>query len=112
MRIGTTLVHLIIFHLMLCGLTTFSQAEPLPARCDILVAGAGTGGWGTAIQAARMGCSVLLIEETDWIGGQMNAAGVTSMDEGTIIRQQGIYHEFYERAAETYNKLGKTVSTC
>jgi hypothetical protein len=27
-----------------------------------------------AIQAARNGASVLLVEETDWIGGQMNAA--------------------------------------
>ena len=89
-----------------------SQAEPLPAKCDLLVAGAGTGGWGTAMQAARMGCSVLLMDETDWIGGQMNAAGVTSMDEGPIIRQQGIYHEFYERAVETYQKLGKSVGTC
>ena len=88
------------------------QAELLPTQCDLLVAGAGTGGWGTAVQAARMGCSVLLMDETDWIGGQMNAAGVTSMDEGPIIRQQGIYHEFYERAVETYQKLGKSVGTC
>ena len=60
-----------------------------------------------------MGCSVLLTEETDWIGGQMNAAGVATMDEGTKdIRKQGIYHEFYERMVETYRKLGKSVATC
>jgi len=88
------------------------QASP-SANYDILIAGAGTGGWSAAVQAARMGCSVLLIEETDWIGGQMNAAGVTSMDEGTReIREQGIYHEFYQRAVETYRKLGKSVGTC
>lgn len=81
-------------------------------KYDIVIAGAGTGGWGTAIQAARMGCCVLLIEETDWIGGQMNAAGVTSMDEGTIIREQGLYHEFYERVVETYREFGKSVATC
>ncbi len=93
------------------GLTVV-QASSLPARYDVLIAGAGTGGWGAAVQAARMGCSVALIEETDWIGGQMNAAGVTSMDEGTIIRQQGIYHEFYARAVDAYQKLGKSVATC
>jgi len=88
------------------------RAASLPDKCDVLIAGAGTGGWAAAVQSARMGSSVLLIEETDWIGGQMNAAGVTSMDEGTIIRNLGIYHEFYERAVETYARLGKSVGTC
>jgi hypothetical protein len=27
----------------------------------------------------------MLLEETDWIGGQMNAATETSMDEGPIM---------------------------
>ncbi len=80
---------------------------------DVIVAGAGTGGFGAAIQAARMGCKVLLTEETDWIGGQMTAAGVGTLDEGTInIRKHGIYQEFYNRAVEYYGKKGKTVGTC
>jgi hypothetical protein len=89
-----------------------AEAKTIHKKYDIVIAGAGTGGWGAAIQSARMGCSVLLIEETDWIGGQMNAAGVTSMDEGTIIREQGLYHEFYERVVERYNEFGKSVGTC
>ena len=56
---------------------------------DIVIAGAGTGtgtgGCGAAIQAARMGRSVLLLEETDWIGGQMNVATVTSMEDGKLL---------------------------
>src|SRR5687768_9997628 len=60
-------------------------------RYDVVIAGAGTGGCGAAIQAAQLGASVLLLEETDYIGGQMNAAGVTSMDEGgTLVRDRGI----------------------
>jgi hypothetical protein len=48
------------------------------ADYDIIVAGAGTGGWAAAVQAARLGARVLLLEETDWIGGQMSCAGVTT----------------------------------
>jgi len=88
------------------------NANTLSRKYDVLVAGAGTGGWATAVQAARMGCSVLLIDETDWIGGQMTAAGVTSMDEGMVIRQQGIYNEFYNSAVRKYKEMGKSVSTC
>ncbi|MDB6005387.1 MAG: hypothetical protein JWR15_2374 [Prosthecobacter sp.] len=74
---------------------------------DVVIAGAGTGGCGAAVQAARMGCSVLLLEETDWIGGQMNAAAVTSMDEGgTLVRKRGIYREWCGLVASHYQALG------
>ena len=66
---------------------------------DVIVAGAGTGGWAAAVQAARLGARVLLLEETDWIGGQMAAAAVTTMDEDSVwmkfpVRERGLYREF------------------
>lgn len=74
---------------------------------DVVVAGAGTGGCGAAIQAARLGASVLLLDETDYIGGQMNAAGVTSMDEGgTLVRGRGLYKELVRRIEAYYRPLG------
>lgn len=74
---------------------------------DIVIAGAGTGGCGAAVQAARMGRSVLLIEETDWVGGQMNAAAVTSMDEGlAIARERGLYRELCGLIKSYYDPLG------
>ena len=74
---------------------------------DIVIAGAGTGGTGAAIQAARMGRSVLLLDETDYIGGQMNAAAVTSMDEGvTLVRERGLYRELCGQIAAYYKPLG------
>lgn len=85
--------------------------EPTPAAqiksvYDIVVAGAGTGGCGAAVQAARMGRSVLLLEETDWVGGQMTAAAVTSMDEGrTIVRERGLYRELCGLIASYYQPL-------
>jgi len=86
--------------------------DKLAANYDVIVAGAGTGGSAAAIQAARMGASVLLLEETDWIGGQMSAAGVTAMDESAayglrIVRERGIYREFHESMATYYYTLNK-----
>ena len=79
---------------------------------DVVVAGAGTGGCGAAIQAARMGRSVLLLEETDWIGGQMSAAAVTSMDEGvTLVRERGLYRELCGLIAAYYRPLGINYET-
>lgn len=79
---------------------------------DIIVAGAGTGGTAAAIEAARMGESVLLVEETDWIGGQMNAAAVTSMDGGfEPLSDSGIYREFSERVERHYKALHLTCRT-
>src|SRR3546814_13412569 len=75
---------------------------------DIIVAGAGTGGWAAAVQAARMGHKVLMLEETDWIGGQMAAAAVPSMDEaGPQVRERGIYRQFHERMVINYYTLDK-----
>jgi len=82
-------------------------ADQLKDKYDIVIAGAGTGGCGAAVQAARMGHSVLLLEETDWIGGQAMAAGVTSMDEGvTLVRERGLYRELCGLIASHYQPLG------
>jgi hypothetical protein len=57
----------------------------------------------------------MLLEPTDWIGGQMAAAGVTSMDEGYPprgrLRERGIYGEFYGRARAYYRAIGKSTDT-
>jgi hypothetical protein len=86
--------------------------EKVAAAYDIIVAGAGTGGWAAAVQAARMGARVLLLEETDWIGGQMSCAGVTTMDEDSVwmkfpVRERGLYREFHESMVTHYQTLDK-----
>jgi len=79
---------------------------------DVIVVGAGTGGSAAAIQAARTGANVILIEETDWVGGQMLAAGVTSMDGGNPAWTGGIYSEFTQKIKDHYQKKGKSLGTC
>ncbi len=90
-------------------------SETINKDYDVVVAGAGTGGIAAALQASRLGASVLLVESTDWIGGQMAAAGVTSMDEGypprAHVRERGVYGEFTMRARAYYRALGKSVDT-
>jgi hypothetical protein len=86
--------------------------EKLAAEYDVVIAGAGTGGWAAAVQAARMGARVLLLEETDWIGGQMSCAGVTTMDEDSVwmkfpVRERGIYREFHESMVAHYQTIDK-----
>ena len=86
-------------------------AELLDAY-DVIIAGAGTGGTGAAIQAARLNASVLLLDETTWIGGQMNAAAVTSMDEARdFVRQRGVYRELVDRIFAYYEPLGINAET-
>jgi hypothetical protein len=98
--------------ILICLLITADTFGDVRDRYDVVIAGAGTGGFGAAVQAARMGASVLLLDETDYIGGQMNAAAVTSMDEGPVlVRERGIYHEFVERAEAYYGALGKSAET-
>ncbi len=89
-----------------------SQASFDKNEVDVIIAGAGTGGIAAAIQAAQAGASVILLEETDWIGGQMTAAGVTSMDGGDPAWTGGIYKEFIDKVKNHYTLLGKSMSTC
>jgi len=84
-----------------------------PGAYDVIVVGGGTSGIAAALQAARMGARVALLEETDWIGGQMTAAAVSTMDEGAAaIRQAGLYREFIDRVRSHYAASGKSIGTC
>lgn len=78
---------------------------------DLVVAGAGTGGSAAAIQAARSGLRVAVVERSDWVGGQATGAAVSTMDDlgGT---RTGIYAEFTERAREHYARLGVATNIC
>ncbi|MDD4160025.1 MAG: FAD-dependent oxidoreductase, partial [Synergistaceae bacterium] len=78
---------------------------------DVAVIGAGSGGCAAAIQAARMGMSVALIEESDWIGGQMTGAAVSTMDDKTKTRT-GIYLEFINRVREYYSARKTNINIC
>src|SRR5215469_16829234 len=58
-------------------------------HCDILSAGAGMGGIGAALAIADRHHTACLTEETDWIGGQATAGGVSALDENRFIEFAG-----------------------
>ncbi len=64
------------------------MTEHSETTADILVAGGGLGGVAAALAALRRGRSVLMVEPTDWLGGQLTSQGVPP-DEHTWIEQFG-----------------------
>lgn len=76
-------------------------------KWDILIAGGGLGGVAAAIRAASMGCSVLLIDENKWLGGQVTSQGVSALDEHTLMETFGgtaLYYDFRDRIRKYYRK--------
>ncbi len=71
------------------------QAQSNGASYDVAVIGAGASGTAAAIQAARTGARVVLVEEGPWVGGMLTAAGVTAMD-GNHHLAGGLWKEFQD----------------
>jgi len=75
-------------------------------RTDVLVIGGSFGGVAAALAAARMGRSVILTEETDWIGGQATTQGVP-LDEHPWMERFGrnqSYADFREGVRSFYRR--------
>ncbi|MER6525811.1 FAD-dependent oxidoreductase [Streptomyces sp. NPDC001508] len=58
-------------------------------EADILIVGGGLGGVAAALAACRAGRSVVMTEETDWIGGQLTSQAVPP-DEHPWVEQFGV----------------------
>lgn len=74
---------------------------------DVLIVGGSAGGTAAAMAAAEAGASVCLIEETDWLGGQLTAQGVCTPDEQQHIETFGgtrRYREFRDRVRRYYRE--------
>ena len=68
---------------------------------DIVVVGGGTGGAAAGIQSARLGASVLMVSEEQWLGGMLTSAGVGAVD-GNYRMRGGIFAEFCDSVALRY----------
>jgi hypothetical protein len=77
-------------------------AEPPSARAyDVVVYGGTSGGIAAAVQAARMGKSVVLVEPGKHLGG-LTSGGLGATDIGNKAAIGGISREFYRRVARHY----------
>ena len=84
-----------------CLFTLFTLSLMAQQRVDLLIVGGGAGGTSAAIQAARMGVRVQVIERTSWLGGMLTSAGVSAID-GNHELPSGIWGEFREKLRAYY----------
>ena len=76
-------------------------------EADIAIIGGGTGGCAAALAALKMNRTVILTEETDWIGGQFTQQGVPP-DEHPWIETQGAtasYLQFRQAIRSYYRRV-------
>ncbi|MES2709660.1 MAG: FAD-dependent oxidoreductase [Verrucomicrobiota bacterium] len=86
-----------------CPLPTMAAAAP--GSADIIVYGGTSGGVAAAIQAKRMGKSVILIEPTPFLGG-LTTGGLGATDIGHKGAIGGLSREFYHRIWQHYQNDG------
>jgi len=83
----------------LAALFTLSCSNP--RKADIVVYGATSGGIAAALQAARMGKSVILLDPGTHVGG-LTTGGLSWTDIGNKVVVGGIAREFYQRIKKKY----------
>lgn len=73
-------------------------------HADVIILGGGMGGCAAALACCRNGLSVIMTEETDWIGGQLSQQGVPP-DEHQWIETHGApqsYRDYRNRIRDYY----------
>jgi len=87
--------------LTVMSIATAGPAWGAPRGYDIVVYGGTSGGISAALQAARLGRSVILIEPGKHLGG-MTTGGLGATDIGNKRAIGGISREFYQRLRAYY----------
>lgn len=81
-----------------------NNSELLTPHAATIIAGGGMGGCAAALALLRNGYSVIMTEETDWIGGQLSSQGVPP-DEHQWIETKGApqsYRDFRSAIRDYY----------
>jgi FAD dependent oxidoreductase len=98
------LIRIVIGCLMTAGTSMPSMAEPYAIhRADVCVFGGTSGGVIAAVQAARMGKTVILAEPGSHLGG-MTSGGLAAVDIGDPRTVGGLTREYFTRLVATYGK--------
>lgn len=97
--------------LLFAALLTFSTARAETINCDICVYGGSSAGFAAAIQAVKMGKTVVLLETGKHVGGiNVEGLGSTDIDNHKDFKNSsavgGLAKEFYERLGKAYGKSG------
>lgn len=82
------------------------QPEGNQLSADVAIVGGGMGGCAAAFSALRNNLTVILTEETDWLGGQLTSQGVPP-DEHQWIESHGatrLYRDFRTAVRDYYKR--------
>ena len=91
--------------LLLTPLAAFcAEAGPETIRCELAVIGGGSGGFGAALAAARLGVDVVLVERSDRLGGNSVRGGVNIWEPG--LGGTGFPFEIYRRLKREPKAVG------
>lgn len=104
-RVQYSLLLVLVFAAVQSGSATSTTRS-----IEVAVLGGGAAGVGAAIAAARQGVRVLLIEETDRLGGMMSN-GVCRTDIGRPPSSNGLFEEFRTRIADYYDRQGQLAAS-
>lgn len=74
-------------------------------QTDVIIIGGGASGTTAAVQAARLGVKVVVLEETVWLGGMLSSAGVSAID-GNHRLPSGLWGEFRQHLYDYYGGPG------
>jgi hypothetical protein len=88
------------------GLTQVPPIQGRAIEADLVIVGGGLGGCAAALAALRAGKSVVMTEETDWIGGQLTSQAVPP-DEHPWIERFGrneSYADLRKRTRSYYQR--------
>jgi hypothetical protein len=88
--------------LVLVAACLLSPGTVAAKEYDVVVYGGTSGGIAAAVQAARMGKSVVLIEPSRHLGG-LTSGGLGATDIGNKAAIGGIAREFYQRVRKYYD---------
>src|SRR5947209_7103114 len=96
-----------VFMTMLATSFALASSAPIsaaePDTSDVVVYGGTSGGVIAAVQAARMGKSVVLIEPGKHLGG-LTSGGLGMTDSGNKGVIGGVSREFYQRIKKHYDQ--------
>ncbi|MCY4267245.1 MAG: FAD-dependent oxidoreductase, partial [Flavobacteriaceae bacterium] len=82
------------------------SSSPDSLNADVIIAGGGLGDCAATHATLRNGLTVIMTEETDWIGGQLTQQGVP-LDEHQWIETHGataLYREFRKSIRDYYRQ--------
>lgn len=101
----------VVFAIVSCGskdkdISSSADAEIITSSADIVVLGGSPSGLSAAIQAARLGSEVIVVEPYRHIGGMMSG-GLTRTDLGHRESTGGLAKEFFQRVAAYYDEEQK-----